>query len=430
MEIEEIVGRYEVNGTIKDIVFHPPTDQKLFEYVVSNTGYYGTWTYDLKSSKISKLTMEWIEELPRDKRNKRNIIRHLMSKMSSENSGDSALMVGKWGGLYTEDGKPPTHWVNSSSIFDQRLKTGKPVRYGQCWCFAECMTSMLRYLNIPCRTICGTNIMIDENLDNGVDFKQDLRKDESDVNGLMHMNRSYINEMFNNLLNEQGTKSEWDSLKIYDYGDSIWNRHYWNEVYIDDHWEAIDSTPTLISEVDGKKMLGPSRILQRSENSMDFDRFFAMVNSPFRLWATETIIEDDKIIDIPYVYSIIFPHSKKKSKYLKVPKLLMLFEKGPSVMMKSKLHDINITSRYKANEEDLQTMYLSTFKSKDMLYLQTVYIDYTGNVIKVDRFRGSLEEYRYHRINEVPGCYLTSCLAIELKDNPKFIAFCSYYKNE
>lgn len=427
----ETIGRYNVNGVVKDILFHAPKDQELLEYVVGNSGYYGTWTYDLKSSKISKLTMEWIEELPHDKRDKRTVIRHLMSKMSSENSGDTALMVGRWGGRYTEDGHPPTYWINSSSIFEQRLKTGKAVKYGQCWCFAECMTSMLRYLNIPCRTVCGVNIMIDENLDNGIDFKQDLRKDESEENTLTHLNKNYLDEMFNNLLNEQGSKSEWDNLKIYDCGDSIWNSHYWNEVYIDGNWEVIDSTPTLISEIDGKKMLGPSKLLENDSVSIDFDRFFTMVNSPFRLWATESIIEDDKIIDIPYVYSVIFPHSKKKSKYLNSPKILELFNKASSITMKSHYQDINITSRYKANDNYLNKMYLSRFKFKDNLYLQTVYLDYVGNVIKVDRFKGTFEDHRKRTTqseNIVPGCYLISCLAIELKPNPEWIAFCSYYE--
>lgn len=458
---KEIVGRYKLtNGTVKDIVFNPPSinirnrngefesiiDPKLQEYLIGNSGFYGIWTYDLKSSKISKLTMEWIDELPLDKRDRRSVVRHLMSKMSSENS-DNALMVGKWSGLYTEDGRPPTHWINSSSIFDQRIKTGKPVRYGQCWCFAECMTSMLRYLNIPCRTVCGKNIMIDENLDNGVDFKQDLRKDDNYSNTLIHLNKDYIDEMFTNLLNEQGSKSEWENLRIYDCGDSTWNVHYWNEVWIDDHWEAIDSTPVLESEVlneplgdnsKRKKILGPSSLLDKKDDSVDFDRFFAMVNSPFRLWSSETITENDKLVDIPYVYSIIFPHSKSKSVYLKLPRLNDLFDKGPSVYMKSSYHDVDITNHYRASETILETNYLSKFydscKKDTYMYLQTVYLDYNGNVIKVDRFRGTIEEQRYREKTYVLGCYLTSCLAIEIIDQeeqnkrrPKFIAFCSYY---
>lgn len=435
--MEEVIGRYTLDSHTEDVVFHSPNiTEDIKEYLVGNSGYYGMWTYDLKSSKLSKLTMEWIEELPRDKRDRRTVIRHLMSKMSSENS-DNALMVGRWGGLYTEDGKPPTHWINTSSIFEQRLKTGKPVRYGQCWCFAECMTSMLRYLNIPCRTVCGTNIMIDENLDNGIDFKQDLRKDESSNSNLVHMNKDYIDDMLKNILNEQGSKSEWENLRIYDCGDSTWNFHYWNEVWLQDSngmgkWEAIDSTPTLTSDYDGKKMLGPSALLEKRDGSLDFSRFFAMVNSPFRLWATETINENDKSIDIPYVYSIIFPHSKRKSKYLKNPKILALFDKRPNIKIKSNYRNVDITSHYRADDIDTENMYFSNFKSRDMLYLQTVYLDYSGNVIKIDRFRGTLENYRHRRVDIVPTCYLTSCLAIELLDEkekrtPNFIAFCSYY---
>lgn len=459
------------------------SESHLQEYLTGNSGYYGTWTYDLKSSKIAKMTNEWLNELPHNKRDTRSIIRHLMSKISSENS-DNALMVGKWTGSYTEDGRPPTHWINSSSIFEHRIKTGKPVKYGQCWCFAECMTSMMRYLKIPCRTVCGRNIMIDENLDNGVDFKQELRKDESSSNMLAHLNRDYMNEMFKNLVSSSssyhaiedgadikdgtnveggkeeesggreregggGTKSEWDNLKIYDCGDSTWNVHFWNEVWIDGHWEAIDTTPVLESEViedsKNKKILGPSTLLVKDANSVDFKRFHAMVNSPFRLWATETISVDDKLIDIPYVYSVIFPHSKKKSRYLKLPKIIELFSKGPTVYIKHDHHDVNITDRYRASDRVLEDMYMSSFNSKlgNMMYLQTVYLDYSGNVIKVDRFKGSFENYRHRRVEPVPECYLTSCLAVEISDKnsgdkengeesevsrtPNFIAFCSYY---
>lgn len=407
--------------------FERPNNPELLEYIVGNEGCYKTWTYDLKCQSLSKLINQWVSEIHPYKRSKRAVIRHLMSKLSSENSGDQALIVGRWDGIYTEDGKPPTHWINTSSIFDQRYKTGKPVRYGQCWCFAECMTSMLRYLNIPCRTVFGNNIMIDENLDGGIDMKEELRKDESDSSIMVHLSKPYINEMLTNLISGQGSKSElWDNLKIYDCGDSYWNIHYWNQVYIDDHWETIDPTPSVISNYDGKKILGPSSITIKKSNNIDYDRLFSMINAPYRFWAVETIIENDNPVDIPYVYSLVYPHSIKSSRYLKLPKINNIFSKKPTAVIKSKLKNIDITANYRVSDSELQYHYFSHFQVDQILYLQTVYLDSTGNVIKVNRGITSLREHRESNKEIIPECYLISCLAIELNDNPKWIAFCQY----
>lgn len=451
----EPVGRYSFIGEdnklyYRDVIFEKP-DDNLSNFINCNIGYYGIWTYDIKSTKISKLTMEWVNELPENKRNKRSVIRHLMSKMCSENS-NNALMVGKWQGSYTEDGKSPHYWINSSSIFEKRIKTGQPVKYGQCWCFAECLTSMLRYLNIPCRTVCGTNIMIDQNLDSGVDFKQDLRKDETSDNILLRLNSDYIRNLFSSAINGVGFKSELDDLKIYDCGDSTWNLHYWNEVWIDDHWEVIDSTPVLESlvkledEDKPKKILGPSSLLNETPESLDFDRFHAMINSPYRLWATETIIEDDQLITIPYVYSVIFPHSVRNSRYLKLPKIMSLFSKGPKVSYKNNNTVVDITSSYVSDDRNLRNKYLGELDldPNSLIYFQTVYLDYFGNVLSVDRFKGTLLEHKSKEKHEICGVYLISCLAVKIEQSktdetdetdetdgtPKFFAFCEYAKNE
>lgn len=441
---DPIVGRYSFldkhgNLCFKDVVFKINSKDPI-EYIVSNNGYYGTWTYDIKSTKVSKMTMEWVNELPEDKRDKRTVIRYLMSKMSTENSLN-ALMVGRWQGPYIEDGRNPSYWINSSSIFEQRVKTGRPVKYGQCWCFAECLTSMLRYLNIPCRTVCGKNIMIDENLDKGVDFKQDLRKDESSNNTYVRLNSDYIKSLFSSAIEGVGFKSELDELKIYDCGDSTWNIHYWNEVWINDHWEVIDSTPVLKSlvkldfEDEQKKLIGPSSLLNETPESIDFDRFHAMINSPFRLWATETIVEDGQLINIPYVYSVIFPHSVRNSRYLKLPKIMSLFSKGPTVSYKNNNTVVDITSSYVSDDRNLRNKYLGKLNldHNSLIYFQTVYLDHFGNVLSVDRFKGTVLEHKSKERQEIGGAYLISCLAVKIKqletdETPKFFAFCEYVK--
>ncbi len=48
---------------------------------------------------------------------------------------DDGVVMGKWDGAYS-DGTKPFEWTGSVPILEERMRTGKPVRYGQCWVFA------------------------------------------------------------------------------------------------------------------------------------------------------------------------------------------------------------------------------------------------------------------------------------------------------
>lgn len=437
------IGRYKKivneNEYIYDIVFDDNFNLKwsqneIHEYINGKNGHYNEWSYDLNSQTMRNIVMNWINELDYKNRSKRNIIRHIMCKISSENSGDDGLIVGKWEGSYKIDGKSPFYWNSSHSIFEEREKTGKPVRYGQCWCFAETMTSICRFLNIPTRTISGKNTLIDENLDGGIDFKEDLRKSDTIDIKFSLLNKNDLANSFNNLINGFSDKGEsWENLSIYECGDSFWNIHYWNEIYLDNEWEIIDSTPIYKSfsndDYKNKKIGGPSKISSFNGivNSLnyDFDRLFSMVNSPYRLWTTESIVEGNSIINIPFVYSIIYPLSEKMSVYIQSNKVKNVFKKVPIISTKNEV----LTPNYTAPDDFLNSIYYKNAYFEGIFYIQTVFLDKIGNVLKVDRVNSTIDGFD-KKIKHIPECYLISYLLIEKEYNnlPKWLTFCKYYK--
>lgn len=440
------IGRYErihENKTyVCDVIFNRLVStswnfSEKDEYLFGDNGYYRNWTYDIHSKSMRDIVMEWINLIPYEKRTYRNVIRHLMRYMSSDLENNNGLIVAKWSGVYNDNGKPPSYWTNSQSIFEERKKQNKPVKYGQCWCFAECMTTVCRFLGIACRTICGKNTLIDENLDNGIDFKEDLRKSESD-NKYLLLTKDSLSESLTNLSNGVVNKSEpWDELLIYDSGDSYWNIHYWNEIWIPSstnslgEWEIIDSTPL------NKKVLGPSKVsdissrsIETSVENYDFTKLFSMVNAPYRLWTIETIVENDRIISIPFVYSIIYPLNEKLSVYIKRPSIIKLFSFSPSLSTRKhgskKLISEDITSTYKSCSLKLKDIYFKDINLDSLFYIQTVYLDLAGNVLNVNRTYSKIE----NMVDvSVTGSYIISYLLVEMteiSDKRKWISFLEY----
>lgn len=388
------------------------------EYYNNNSGYYRNWSYDLKSKIVRNQLFEWIEEIPEEKRTKIEVIRHLMTYMSS-------IMIGKWDDDF-EDGYSPVYWNGTEQIFTVKNATEEPVKYGQCWCFAEIMTSLCRMLNIPTRTVSGTNVLIDENSDHGIDFHEDLRKGEQEYN-LALISKDSLNQSLSNLISNGDNKAEpWEDLRIYDCGDTFWSIHYWNEVHINGNWYAFDSTPAKV----GFTGIGPYSILK--EDGYDSDKIISMINLPFRLWTFETIIEGDKTINIPYVYSIIYPHSERKSKYLNLHKIVKIFDKKVKVLTKHSnfplIRDINITSNYLISDIKLSELYYSDSPLEGNFYIQIVHLNSLGNVLHIDRIFSSITDMK-DKESIINDTYLKSYLLIENVEkgiNQKWFTFMKY----
>ncbi|TRZ06341.1 hypothetical protein HGM15179_020766 [Zosterops borbonicus] len=69
---------------------------------------------------------------------------------------DSGVLVGNWTGDYSQ-GTNPSAWAGSVGILRSFHGSGAPVRYGQCWVFAGVVTTVLRCLGLPTRTVTNYN---------------------------------------------------------------------------------------------------------------------------------------------------------------------------------------------------------------------------------------------------------------------------------
>ncbi|XP_076208449.1 protein-glutamine gamma-glutamyltransferase E-like isoform X1 [Aptenodytes patagonicus] len=191
-------------------------------------------------------------------RNDPKYLGRVLSAMVNAND-DQGVVLGNWSGNYT-GGKSPSSWTGSGEILQNWKKSGfKPVRYGQCWVFAAVLTTVLRCLGIPTRTIT--------NFSSAHDADGNLRVDEFyDASG-NHLDRA---------------------------ADSVWNFHVWNESWFSrsdlgpsySGWQVLDATPQ--EESGGIYQCGPASRNAIKEGDVDLDYdcpfVFAEVNADCMYW--------------------------------------------------------------------------------------------------------------------------------------------------
>ncbi|KAM7001085.1 protein-glutamine gamma-glutamyltransferase K-like [Passerculus sandwichensis] len=129
---------------------------------------------------------------------------------------DSGVLVGNWTGDYSQ-GTNPSAWAGSVGILRSFHGSGAPVRYGQCWVFAGVVTTVLRCLGLPTRTVTNYNSAHDTD----TSLTTDIYLDEA-MRPLERLNT-----------------------------DSVWNFHVWNDCWMKrpdlpqgyDGWQVVDATP-------------------------------------------------------------------------------------------------------------------------------------------------------------------------------------------
>ncbi|NWX76554.1 TGM3 glutamyltransferase, partial [Alca torda] len=195
-------------------------------------------------------------------RNDPKYLGRVLSAMVNAND-DQGVVLGNWSGDY-EGGKSPSSWTGSGEILQNWKKSGfRPVRYGQCWVFAAVLTTVLRCLGIPTRTITNFN--------SAHDADGNLRVDEFyDASG-NHLNRA---------------------------ADSVWNFHVWNESWFTrsdlgpsySGWQILDATPQ--EESEGIYQCGPAsrKAIKEGDVELDYDCpfVFAEVNADRMYWNYDT----------------------------------------------------------------------------------------------------------------------------------------------
>ncbi|NXL86607.1 TGM4 glutamyltransferase, partial [Alectura lathami] len=252
-----------------DVVFLSNEAERK-EYVLNDTGYIYVgsayniqgrpWNFGQFEEHILDTCMYLLDKSKLKMSSRRDpvAVARAMSALVNAND-DSGVVLGNWSGKY-QGGTSPTAWIGSVAILQQYYKTKKPVSFGQCWVFSGVLTTVMRCLGIPARSV--------SNFNSAHDTDENLRVDI--------------------YLNEKGEK-----LKSMN-ADSIWNFHVWNDVWMKrkdlpsgfDGWQAIDSTPQEQSQ--GIFQCGPSPVkaIQEGDVYLPFDCKFvyAEVNADKVYW--------------------------------------------------------------------------------------------------------------------------------------------------
>ncbi|XP_068700415.1 protein-glutamine gamma-glutamyltransferase K-like isoform X2 [Montipora foliosa] len=247
------------------------------EYVLADHGYlwYGNirkqspmpWVFG-QFEEVSLNCALWLLDrkgLPTTARSSPIHIVRTMSAMVNSNDADNGILVGRWTKDYPEGTTKPTDWTGSVRILQEFWDGKSDVKYGQCWVFSGLVTTLLRALGLPTRSVTNFASAHDSDASTTVD---------------MHLDEEY------------------NRLEYLDR-DSIWNFHVWNESWFKrpdlpeghDGWQAHDATPQETSG--GVFRCGPASVnaVKRGEVYLPYDTafVFAEVNADKVYW----VVSDD-----------------------------------------------------------------------------------------------------------------------------------------
>ncbi|XP_049997636.1 protein-glutamine gamma-glutamyltransferase 4 isoform X1 [Alexandromys fortis] len=278
---DAMVGKYylKVNESkcgIFFLLFNPwcaddsvymPSEEERAEYILNDTGYIymgfakqikeKPWTFGQFEKHILKCCFSLLTHLePSELQSPVIVSRTICTMMCAVNNG---VLVGNWSGDYSK-GTAPYVWTSSVPILQQHFITKEPVCFGQCWVFSGILTTALRAVGIPARSV--TNF--ESAHDTGKNLIVDIYLDESGKT-ITHLTK-----------------------------DSVWNFHVWTDAWMKrqdlpqghDGWQVLDATPQEISE--GGFRTGPSPLsairLGKVEIQYDTKFVFTEVNGDKFIW--------------------------------------------------------------------------------------------------------------------------------------------------
>ncbi|XP_044150376.1 protein-glutamine gamma-glutamyltransferase 4 isoform X1 [Bufo gargarizans] len=270
------------NPWCKDDNVYMPNEDERTEYVLNDTGYIYVgsqsnikarpWNFGQYEENVLDCCFFLLDRSGLKPAARRDpvILSRKFSALINSND-DNGVLTGNWSGHYSA-GSSPTSWTGSSAILQNYYKTKRPVLFGQCWVFSGVITTVMRCIGIPARSVT--------NFSSAHDTEENLKIDF--------------------YMNEKGEKME-------DYcSDSVWNFHVWNDVWMKrpdlpsgyDGWQAIDATPQEPSE--GIFQCGPCS-LTAIKNGMvylpyDAKFVFAEVNADKIEWMVKEINGDEEYI--------------------------------------------------------------------------------------------------------------------------------------
>ncbi|XP_035678619.1 protein-glutamine gamma-glutamyltransferase K-like isoform X1 [Branchiostoma floridae] len=259
------------NPWVKDDMTYLDDDAQLGEYVLNEHGYqyYGTsrrigkrpWNFGQFEPKILDVCLRLLDrsQIKAESRGDAVKVSRIVSKMVNS-ADDGGVLTGNWSGNYA-GGRSPTAWNGSVEILRQYYERNRPVCYGQCWVFSGVMTTVLRCLGIPARSVTNYDSAHDTDVSMTIDNYMD------------------------------------HNLREIDGGDSVWNFHVWNEAWMArpdlpegyGGWQAVDATPQETS--DGVYCCGPCPIsaVKNGHVYLPYDTkfVFAEVNADKVYWLVD-----------------------------------------------------------------------------------------------------------------------------------------------
>ena len=177
-------------------------------------------------------------------------------------SDDNGILWGRWTETYPPNSTEPSEWVGSVEILRQYLLNEEPVRYGQCWVFSGVLTTLLRCLGIPARSVTNFESGHDIDCSFSIDCHYDIEGNPVD-----------------------------------DLDDSIWNFHVWNEAWFTrpdlppgyNGWQAVDATPQEASESIMRCGPCPLKAIKEGDVYLPYDTgfMFSEVNGDRVWWKVE-----------------------------------------------------------------------------------------------------------------------------------------------
>ncbi|XP_012943258.1 protein-glutamine gamma-glutamyltransferase K [Aplysia californica] len=222
-----------------DLVYMEESDER-FEYVLNDRGriWVGSafnhcgrpWNFgqfDNPVLEAALLLMDKGEVGDTARRSPVSFVRTISALANS--CDDNGVLEGRWTEKYPKDCTLPWSWTGSVKILKEFMDSGKPVKFGQCWVFSGLVTSLLRSLGIPTRSV--TNFESAHDTDCSMTIDSHFDEDDEPVTWM---------------------------------DDSVWNFHVWNESFFRrldlpkgyDGWQAHDATPQELSE--GVMRCGPA----------------------------------------------------------------------------------------------------------------------------------------------------------------------------